>query len=91
MNEYTKSPGAAVVIDIGHDWSDWLVDGDTIATSVWDVPDGLTNARDEKDGTGAVLWISGGEEGDIYLCTNRITTTQGRTDERSIRVKVLQR
>lgn len=86
--EYTKDPGAA--LDYGIDWDDWL-GTDTIASSSWTVPTGLTQDSDSHDTTGTTVWLSGGTVGQFYLVTNHITTAGGRADERTIRIVVVDR
>jgi len=85
---FVKDPNA--VLDYYVDWTRWL-NGDTIATSVWTVPAGLTNANDSHTTTAATVWLSGGTVGEAYKVTNRITTTGGRTEDRSFDVKIAER
>jgi len=85
---FTKDPNA--VLDYSVDWSRWL-DGDTIATSVWTVPAGLTKVSDANTTTKTTAWLSGGTADQSYTVTNRITTTGGRTEDRSFIVKVEER
>lgn len=76
----------------GMDWSGWLQDGDAIATvDVLVEPAGLTIDQ-EADAAGIVSWrMQGGEAGDDYIVTCRVTTTGGLVDDRSVRVPVRQR
>lgn len=80
------------------------IENDTIATVTWTVQSGLTKASQSVnsgtvviDGTSyaantvATVWLSGGTAGTEYTVACRITTTGGRTDERTFRVKVTQR
>lgn len=83
--EFVKDPAA--VLDYTIDWEYWL-DTDTIDTSVWTVPAGIVNAADANTATTATIWLSGGTHDTVYSVTNTITTTGGRTDERSIEVHV---
>ena len=85
---YQKDPDA--VLDYTIDWSSWLGD-DTISASSWTVPSGLTKDSDSNTTTAATVWLSGGTEGVIYTVTNQITTAGGRTDERSIKILVVER
>lgn len=85
----TKDPDAN--LDYAIDWSDWLDTGDTIATSTWLVPTGLTAGTDSNTTTSATIWLSGGKGGVSYLVTNRITTTAGRETDRSFTVSVQER
>lgn len=84
-----KDPDA--VLDYGFDWTAWLEAGETIATSTWTADEGIT-VGDSAIGTGTTkVWLSGGTDGTEYLVTNEITTSAGRTDDRSIRVIVRER
>ena len=85
MKLFKKDPSA--ILDYSIDWSLWL-DGDTIQSSSWTVPQGLTKASETNDPTTATVWLSGGTVDQTYTVTNRITTANGRTDERSILIKV---
>ncbi len=86
--QFTKDPQAT--LDYQVDWSDWL-GADTIATSTWTVPTGLTKTDESKTDTSATVWLSGGTAGQIYTVMNHIVTVGGRTDERSFRVFVQDR
>ena len=88
MSAHLKDP--ADVLDYEHDWTPWL-GGDTIATSAWTPPDGITVDSDTHTDTTATVWISGGEAGKSYRITNHITTTGGRTVERSLPIRVQDR
>lgn len=85
MKLFKKDPAA--ILDYSIDWSLWL-NGDTIATSSWTVPAGLTKQSDTNNTSSTTVWLSGGTLGQTYTVTNRITTANGRTDERSILIKV---
>lgn len=43
------------------------------------------------DGTVTTVWLMGGTSGQVYTVTNRITTNQGRTDDRSLTILVEER
>lgn len=85
---FLKDPNA--VLDYAVDWSRWLA-GDEIATSTWTVPAGLTKLSDSTTTTKATVWLAGGAVGQSYTVTNRITTTGGRTEERSLTIRVEER
>lgn len=86
---FTKDPDAN--LDYSVDWSDWLATGDTIASSVWTVPTGLTEGADNEALGIATVYLSGGTAGSDYAVANKITTTAGRIDERTITIMVRQR
>lgn len=85
-NRFTKDPDA--LLDYQVDWSAWLVDGDTIASSTWEVQSGLTLETDASSTTTATAWLSGGTAGATYRVTNRITTAAGLTDDRTLFIQV---
>lgn len=87
MARYLKDPNA--VLDYGFDWgTDGWLGADTIATSTWTVPAGLTSEATTNTATTATVWLSGGTAGQVYEVTNRIVTAAGRTDERSFTIRV---
>ncbi|MBI4905706.1 MAG: hypothetical protein HY820_18885 [Acidobacteria bacterium] len=85
---FAKDPNS--VLDYSIDWTRWL-DGDAIATSEWIVPDGLTKVTDGRTTKTATVWLSSGSAGQSYTVTNRITTSGGRTEDRSFTVKIEER
>lgn len=77
------------VKDYTLDWGERrLAEGETISTSTWIVPDGITADSDTDTDTTTTVWLSGGTAGEHYRCTNRVTTTQGRTYDWSITVQL---
>jgi hypothetical protein len=84
----TLTKDADAVLDYGFNWAPWL-DSDTIATSEWDVPEGITEDSDDNTTTLTTVWLSGGTAGETYTLTNTITTAGGRTDERTVHIKVV--
>jgi len=87
MTTYIKDPQS--VLDYGFDWSDWLDTDDTVSTSAWNVPTGITEDSDSKTTTTTTVWLSGGTVGKKYKITNRMVTDDGRTVERSFYIKVV--
>lgn len=78
------------VIDYVWDWSAWL-GADTILTSTWIVPTGLTKTSQSNTTTTATVWLSGGTLGASYQVTNRIVTNQGRTEDRTMEIVIRER
>jgi hypothetical protein len=72
------------IIDYGCDWGDWLATAETIITSVWILPTGLTSFSEAATTTTTAIYLSGGVVGTKYNLTNRITTTGSRTEDRSM-------
>jgi hypothetical protein len=87
---FTKDPDA--VLDYSVDWFLWLA-GDQISSSDWIMEQGATIEKitDTFTTSRTVVWLGGGDEGVTYLVTNRIVTLGGRTDDRTICVKVKDR
>ncbi len=82
---FTKDPDA--VMDYRLDWSAFLVT-DTISTSTWTVPTGITKQSDTNTTTAVTIWLTGGTAGTNYELTNRITTAAGRTQDVTITIMV---
>ena len=80
-----KDPNA--VLDYQFNWAAWL-GSDTIATSTWDVPDGITKTDEDSSDTTTTIWLSGGTAGTSYEVVNQIVTAGGRTDERTLTIHV---
>ena len=90
MREWDKDPHA--VLDWAFDWSRWLAAGETITgTPVVTVDAGLTKDSQSNTGTRVTVWLSGGTLGTTYKVACRVTTNQGRTDERTIAIRVTDR
>lgn len=86
-----KDPDA--VLDYPFDWAPWLKGvGDTIVSATFEVDPPLTITRQAFDAMTATVWLSGGVVGSGSLrVTCRIVTLDGRTDERSIFLKIVER
>ena len=71
---------------------DWgarrLAEGETITTSTWTVPTGITSDDDSSTTTTTTVWLSGGTAGEHYRITNHVVTSQGREWDWSITVLV---
>lgn len=84
-NVQVKDPQAVEKYTIN--WADWLIGSEVISTSVWAAAD-VTVDSDTNDTTTATVTVSGGTEGETNRVTNTITTDSGRTNERSVVVRV---
>ena len=89
IQRFRKDPDS--VLDYGVDWSDWLASGETISTSTWTVPNGITEDSDSKGDNSTLIWLSGGTAGTTYTLANKIVTSDSRTVERTIEIIVEQR
>ena len=89
----TKDPGD--ILDYGFDISSALIGnpGDTI--DILDVsiapnnPGDLVMTSATADGSIIVLWLSAGQAGTVYIITVIVSTSSGRTLQRSILLPVL--
>lgn len=84
-----KDPDAT--LDYLFDWTQYLApitDTITDAEFIVDTPLVLDRQELDPDGKIAVAWISGGTVGETHRVTCRITTAEGRIDDRSIFLKI---
>ena len=92
-----KDPNA--FLDYTFDWTDWLTSLESLDTIVginFDVDPDTAGAPVVEygqiiDGTLAVAWVSGGAPGVTYSLRCRITTANGRIDDRTVYLKVKER
>jgi hypothetical protein len=89
ITDWLKDPDAT--LDWRFDWTDWLDDGETITASVMTVSAGLVLVSQSNSVSAATVWVSGGTTGSVYSVANRITTSAGRIDERTITIRVTNR
>lgn len=88
------------VLDYIFDWTNWLNDvTDSISSKVASIgsngsADGILTIQSSAiDGTSkkVTIWLAGGTVDQTYQVECKITTAAGRTDERSIYVKIKDR
>lgn len=72
---HDKTPDEAIVIEFP--WAARL-DGETISSRSFELPDGLTNETDAASGTKTTIRVSGGDDGNSYRVIGKITTNQAR-------------
>lgn len=84
-NPYIKDPNA--VLDYIINWAAFL-GADAILSDSWIVPTGITSVTETNTSTTSTIWLSGGTVGEKYALTNRIVTAGGRTEDRTIYVRV---
>jgi hypothetical protein len=87
MATYLKDPDA--VLDFAFDWSAWLGEDETITSHLITAADGLTVDSDSESGGVVTYWLSGGTPGP-YAVACLINTNQGRTDERTDTIAVVE-
>lgn len=74
-------------LDYKIDWTARLA-GDTIQTSLWIVPVGLTKGAESNTNTATTVWLTGGTINTDPQVTNRITTAGGRTMDQTVKLKI---
>lgn len=88
--ERPKDPDEVVDYDLS--WAEQMAaDSDTIATSTWTVPTGITKNSVSNTTTRTKIWFSGGTAGQTYSCVNRVVTAGGRTFDQTMKLKVKDR
>lgn len=91
VERFLKDPSA--ILDYGFDWEGdspgpYLVSGETIIAYTITVDEGLTLDSDSESSGFVTVWLSGGTVRTSYTVACKITTSLGRTDERSIEIFV---
>ncbi len=86
-NVFTKDPQD--VLDYVLDWSDWLDTSETISTSTWTVPSGVTKDSDSKSSSETVIWLSGGTVYENYRLVNHIVTSLNREKDQTIIIYIV--
>jgi hypothetical protein len=89
MSQYLKDPDA--LLDYEWDWTPWLATGETISGHVLTVDDGLTLDSSSATDSTVTAWLAGGTVRTVYKVACLITTTAGRTDERTMTIRVTDR
>lgn len=89
FKDHKKDPDA--VLDWIFDWTPWLGEFETITSALFIVDPGIVvNSFNHTQKT-TTVWLAGGNEGQVYRITSRITTSDGRTDDRSFTLRCTQR
>lgn len=93
MSIYLKDRRASV--DYAVDWPAALLAGETIATSLWEVAPvedgGVEVAASVIDDARTSVRLEGGLAGQVYRVRNLITLSDGRSDARSVSLRVEER
>jgi hypothetical protein len=89
VTQFLKDSDA--VLDYDFDWRPWLAEGETITAQTITVDDGLTLDSHSVDSGVVTVWLAGGTVRTTYKVACRITTSGGRTDERTMSIKVTNR
>jgi len=96
IQKYSAIKDPNSIVEYGRNWGGtdgWLASNETITTSNWyitsdeeDIPTlaiNITGSGISVDELSTSVWLEGGTDGVKYKLTNRITTSQGRTEDRT--------
>ncbi|HMH58988.1 MAG TPA: hypothetical protein VK537_07385 [Galbitalea sp.] len=92
QNIPVKSQGASEILDYPFDfiaapavlnWPD-----EQISSSTFTVDSGLTKISDSRTTSNATVWLTGGDPGTTYTVTCTVETTQARTYEQSMLLRI---
>ena len=90
MSIFLKDPGG--VIEHAVDWDAGYLAGRTISQSSWQaVPAELTLGAPRLLAGRTAVTLSGGVAGRVYRVSNRVTLSDGSSDERTLVVRVEER
>jgi hypothetical protein len=75
------------ILDYIVDWTARLA-GDTIISSVFTVPVGITQNSAAFTATKTTVWLSGGTLDSVYEVLNRVVTLGGRTMDQTVKIRI---
>ena len=82
---FIKSPSAT--LDYQIDWSIHFP-GDTITSSCWVVPSGVTQVSTASATLSTTIYLSGGTACSVYTVTNKIGTSASRIEVQSLNIRI---
>ena len=91
---FTKDPDSILTYTLNWNGSTpgpWLDTGDTISTSTWIVPNGISASTSSNTNTTTTVKVGAATSGEDYSLTNRITTANGLKTDRTILIRVRER
>jgi hypothetical protein len=89
FKDHKKDPDAT--LDWIFDWTLWLGEFEVITNATFIVDPGITISDNEFTNKTATVWLTGGTEGQVYRVTCRVTTSDGRIDDRSFTLRCTNR
>jgi hypothetical protein len=87
MSRYNKDPQD--VLDYGFDYSLWMSSGDTISTSVFSVGGTCAVTSSSVASHTAQCFVGSGTSDTLVKLSNKIVTSQGRTKEMSLDLRII--
>lgn len=81
------------ILDFSVDLSNLLQTGESISTSVWTVPTGITQVTETETTSIATIWLSGGTLNSRYTLKNTVVTnsTPARTFINRIYIPIVEK
>lgn len=79
------------ILDYGVNWDEWVEEGEAITSHTITAEAGITVDSSTESSGIVTIWLSGGTSGTTYNVACKIITDKGRTEERSILIKCLER
>jgi hypothetical protein len=73
------------------DWTEWLATGETVSSTAWTVPAGITQDAVTATSKTSLIKLSGGSPGVTYKIACKATTSSSQVVERSFLVPVKHR
>ena len=89
FKDHKKDPDAT--LDWIFDWNDCLAEFEIITAAQFIVDPGITVTQYSHTMKTATVWLAGGTESQVYRVTCRITSSEGRTDDRSFTLRCTNR
>lgn len=86
-----KVKDSDAVLDYAFEFEDWLSPSETINSITIIASPGITVDSSSNTTDTVTVWLSGGTAGVPYTVTCRIVTNQGRTDDRTMTIRVVNR
>jgi hypothetical protein len=71
-------------LDFSHDWTDWLVAGETIVSRQWSI---VPTTATLTGATTNVVFVEGMVAGTVYHLTEQILTNGGVIDQKTIVIR----
>jgi hypothetical protein len=85
---FSATKDQSEVLDYTFDWTEWLDDGDTIASCTVSQPTGLTVSAPTVASPLVTVRVSGGTTGEEYDLVWHATGSDGQQPERTLRLSI---
>lgn len=87
----TKDPSDTELYTFDFERLGWLSTGETVSSSTWAVPSGVTKVSSGTTSTTTTILISGGTHGEDYTILNDMTSSEGRIRQSAFILQVRDR